>query len=57
MTIKEWKTCRIKYNDCECCFEYTDAKGDLMEHKCLCCRNKKYQKKFLENLKHRFSNT
>lgn len=48
MTIKECKKCRIKYNDCECCFEYADTKDYLMEHKCLCC-NKIYQKKFVEN--------
>ena len=35
--------CRIKYNNCECCFD------DLTEHKCLCYNN--YQKKFDENLK------
>ena len=46
----------IKYKDCECFFEYTNLKVDLIEYKCLCC-NKNYQKKFDENLKKRFYNT
>ena len=46
----------IKYKDCECFFEYTNLKVDLIEYKCLCC-NKNYQKKFDENLKKPFYNT
>ena len=38
-----------------CCFEYTNPKDDLIEHKSLCC-NKNYQKKFDEDLSKRFSN-
>ena len=40
---KKRKTCGIKYKACECEYnlEYTNAKGDLIEEKCL-CRNKNY---------------
>ena len=31
------KTCGIKNKDCECCLEYTNAKDDLIEYKCLSC--------------------
>ena len=44
-TIKNCKTCRINYRDCEFCLEYTRVKDDLVECKCLFC-NKNYKKKF-----------
>ena len=44
---------KIKCTNCNnCCPEYTNAKDDLTEYKCLCC-----SKKFDENLKKRFTNT
>ena len=46
---------KIKCTNCTmCCFEYTNTKDDLIEHKCLCC-NKNYEKKLDENF--RFPNT
>ena len=39
---KKCKTCRIKYKNCECFFEYTNFKDDLIEYNCLCC-NKSFQ--------------
>ena len=30
---KKCKTCGIKYNDCECCLEYTNVKDDLTPQK------------------------
>ena len=50
---KKNEACRIKYKDCECFFEYTHFKDDLIEYKCLCCK-KNYQKKFDGNLKSDF---
>ena len=29
---KKCETCRIKYKGCDCCFEYTNVKDDLIEH-------------------------
>ena len=52
---KKWETCVIKYKYCDCIFEYTNFKDDLIEQKCLCC-NKNYQHKFDERLKERFLN-
>ena len=54
--IKNLKTSGIKYNGCNCFLEYRNLKEDLIEYKYLCC-NKKYQKKFDENLKTVFFNT
>ena len=53
---KKCEMCRIKYNDCDCFFEYTNFKDNLIEYKCL-CYNKNYQKMFGENLKNRFFKT
>ena len=47
---KNCETCRIRYKYCDCFFEYTNFKEDLMEYKCLCC-DKNYQHKFDEKLK------
>ena len=38
------------YKYCECCLEYLNAKDDLIEYKCLCCKNN-YQKRFDENVR------
>ena len=46
----KYKTCGIKYCDCECCLEYANIKDDLIEYKCLCC-DKKWQKNFDQILK------
>ena len=54
--MKKWETFEIKYKDCGYYFEYTNAKNDLIDYKCLCW-NKSYQNKFDENLKKRFPNT
>ena len=48
--------CAIKYEYCDCFFEYINFKGDLIKYKCLYC-NKNYQHKFDENLKERLFNT
>ena len=53
---KECEACGIQYEYCDCFFEQTNFKDDLIEYKCLCC-NKSYQRKFDENLKERFFNT
>ena len=37
--------CGIKYKYCDCFFEYTNFKDDLIECKCLCC-SKNYQREF-----------
>ena len=50
---KKCETCRIKYKNCDCFFEYRNFKDDLIEYKCLCC-NKNYQHKFDEKLKERY---
>ena len=34
--IKKWETFEIKYKDCGYYFEYTNAKNDLIDYKCLC---------------------
>ena len=36
---KNCETFRIKYKYCDCFFEYTNFKDDLIEYKCLCCNN------------------
>ena len=51
---KKCETCGTKYRDFEGCLEYTNAKDNLILHKC-CSKN--YQKKFQQNLKERFANT
>ena len=53
---KKCETCEIRYKYCDCFFEYTNFKDDLMEYKYLCW-NKNYQQKFDENLKERFFTT
>ena len=50
---KKCETCGIKYKYCNCFFEYTNFKGNLIEYKLLCC-NKRYQHKFDKKLKERF---
>ena len=55
-TNRKCETCGIKYKDRECCLGYANVKDDLIVCKCLCC-NRKYQKKFDENLKKHFANT
>ena len=35
---KKCKICGVKYKDCECCVEYTNAKGISIIHKYLCCK-------------------
>ena len=34
---KKCRTCRNKYNYCDCFLEYANFNDDLIEHKCLCC--------------------
>ena len=54
--IKKYETSGIKYKDCDCCFEYKNAKDDLKEHKCFYC-SKNIQNKLDENLNNQFANT
>ena len=42
---KKCETYRIKYKYCDCLFEYTNFKDDLIDYKCLSC-NKSYRRKF-----------
>ena len=42
---KKCETCGITYEVCDCFFEYTNFKDDLIEWKCLCYK-KNYQQKF-----------
>ena len=44
---KKCETCGIKFEDCECCFEYTSVNDDSLQYKCLCC-NKNYQKDLMK---------
>ena len=53
---KKCATCRIKCKYCDCCFEYTSFKDDLIEYKCLMC-NKNCKRKFGEKLKEQYFNT
>ena len=32
---KSWKTCGIKYKDCQVCLEYKKIKDNLIEYRCL----------------------
>ena len=43
---KKYETLEIKYKYCDCFWEYTNFKDDLIEYKCLVC-NKSCQKKVL----------
>ena len=54
---KYWHNDRkcIKYKYCDCIFEYTNFKDDLIEYNCL-CRNKNYQGEFDEKLTQQFLN-
>ena len=36
---KKCETCGIKFKYCDCFFEYTNFKDDLIEYKCLVCNN------------------
>ena len=47
------ETCGITYKVCDCFFENTNFKDDIIEFKYLCC-NKNFQQKFDEKLKERF---
>ena len=40
---KKYKTCGIRYKNCECCLEYTNVKDVLVVYNCLFC-NKNCQK-------------
>ena len=40
--------CGTKYKNCDCVFEYTKIKYDLIECKSLSC-NKNYQKSLIKN--------
>ena len=50
--IKKCEACGIKYNYCDCFYEYSMFKEDSIECKCLSC-NKSYRRKFDKNLKDR----
>ena len=50
MIIKKCKKCWIEHENCECFFEYTNFRYDLIEQKCL-RHNENYQEKFHEKLK------
>ena len=50
------ETCGITYKVCDCFFENTNFKDDIIEFKYLCC-NKNFQQNFDEKLKERFFNT
>ena len=41
---EKYEPCGIKYKYCNCCFERTNFKEDLIEYKCFCF-NKNYKKK------------
>ena len=56
MIIKKYKTCGMKYKDCECCLQYTNVEDDLTEYKCL-WYNKNYQKTLMKFFKKVFTNT
>ena len=34
--VKHFQTYGIRYKYCDCFFEYTNFKGNLIEYKCLC---------------------
>ena len=53
---KKYQTIVFKSKDCECFLQYSNVKDNLVVYICFCC-NRKYQKKFEEELKKRFSNT
>ena len=47
---KKCETCGIIYEVCDCFFECTTFKDDLIQYRRLCC-NKSYQNKFDEKFK------
>ena len=53
---KKCETCGINCNYCDCFLEYRNCKDDLLENKCLFCRDK-YQHEFDKKLKEQFFNT
>ena len=53
---KKCEICGIKCKYCDCFYEYTNFKDDLIEYKCLCCNNN-FQQKFDEKLKERLLHT
>lgn len=44
--------CGMKTRNCECCFEYSTLKNDLILYKCSCCKRSNQK-----NLNKRFANT
>ena len=55
MTIKKCEIYGIEYKYCDFFLEYENFRGNLIEHKCLCC-NKNYEHKFCEKSKEQFFN-
>ena len=53
---KKCETCGIKYKYCDCFYEYTNFKDDLLNTNVRVVK-KTYQLKFDEKLKERFFNT
>ena len=47
---------KIKFIDCDYCFEYESVKDNFVKYKCLSC-NKDYSKKLDEELKKKLKNT
>ena len=35
---KKWKTCGIKYKDCDCFLEYTKLKDNIIQNVCIVTR-------------------
>ena len=56
MIIEKRETCGIKYKYCDCFYEYTNFKDDLLNTNVRVVK-KTYQLKFDEKLKERFFNT
>ena len=54
---KKYKTCGIKYCDCECCLEYTNIKDDLIEYKCFYVVIKNTKKILMKFWRKRFAST
>ena len=53
--MKKYKSCKIKYNYCDCFDKYINFKDDLIKCKYLGC-NKSYQRNLDEKLKDKFFN-
>ena len=50
------ETYKIKFKDCDYCFEYESVKDNFVKYKCLSC-NKDYSKKLDEELKKKLKDT